>query len=104
VPHRRLTRGPLLLLLLAACGPSPHTYRVSIHGMAFDPADLTVNVGDRIEWTNDDMVPHTATAAGLFDSGPIAVGGHYRTTATRSGRVPYICTLHTTMQGAFTVR
>lgn len=40
-------------------------------GLAFDPAEVSVRVGDIVEWTNTDpLVPHTATEDhGLWDLG-----------------------------------
>ena len=37
---------------------------VTIRSFKFEPATVTVNVGDIVEWKNDDIVPHTATADG----------------------------------------
>jgi len=48
-------------------------------------------------------VPHTATAPGTFDSGPIAAGAAWRYTAAKKGRFDYVCTLHTTMKGVLVV-
>ena len=31
-------------------------------GFAFDPATVTIQVGDSVTWTNEDSVAHTATA------------------------------------------
>ena len=42
--------------------PTPRTHTVKIEGMAFVPATLEVSVGDTVEWINEDLVPHTATA------------------------------------------
>ena len=36
--------------------------KVSIGDLAFAPANITVRVGDTIEWNNTDFVDHTATA------------------------------------------
>jgi len=34
---------------------------VPIQKNAFTPSDLTVTVGQKVTWTNDDRVPHTAS-------------------------------------------
>ena len=44
------------------------TQTVTIEGMKFQPASVTVKRGDTVVWQNKDVVPHTATAAGKFDS------------------------------------
>src|SRR5690348_5424713 len=45
---------------------SPKTIHVKISNYAFNPAKLTVAVGDTVVWTNTDSAPHTVTSS----SGP----------------------------------
>ena len=82
---------------------APATHRVTIDAFEFKPATLTVKQGDSVEWRNADPVPHSATAKGTFDSGPLATGASWRYTATKKGRIDYICTLHPTMKGVLVV-
>ena len=63
---------------------------VGIRAFKFEPATVTVNVGDTVEWKNDDIVPHTATADGeaqkpVFDSGTIQTGATWRYVARNKG-------------------
>jgi len=47
---------------------------VVIRWFKFEPATVTVHVGETVEWKNDEIVPHTVTANGekpAFDSGSI---------------------------------
>ncbi len=68
--------------------------------MAFYPAVLTVARGDTVVWINQDIVPHTATARRpRWDTGPLTRGQDGRYVARHPGAVPYLCTLHPTMQG-----
>ena len=94
---------------MAAIGCAPHpaqtTQTVHIRAFQFMPAADTVQAGDTVVWTNDDIVPHTATAlAKEFDSGTIDVGGSWRHTTTAVGAYEYECTLHPTMRGTLVVR
>jgi plastocyanin len=51
------------------------TQTVVIKGMKYQPAEITVHVGDTVEWKNQDIVAHTVTARDKsFDSGKIAPG------------------------------
>lgn len=86
-------------LLLVACSSKhePQTFQVEIRGMQFVPATLQVRVGDHVTWTNKDLVPHTVTAKGLFDSGPVAPNATWSFTVSKPGEVDYVCTLHPTM-------
>ena len=87
---------------VAAAGPA-RTHEVVIQGFVFVPETLTVRPGDVVVWINKDPLPHSATAAGAFDSGSIAAGKSWRFTARKAGTYPYLCTLHTTMKGTLKV-
>jgi plastocyanin len=85
--------------------PAARTHTITMTQMRFQPASLTVHEGDIVEWVNDDLVPHTATARrGAFDSGAIAAGGRWRWTVRGDGTVTYVCTLHPTMSARLRVR
>lgn len=78
---------------------------VAISGFAFSPATLTINVGDRVTWTNADAVAHTATATGgAFDTGDIAQGQSASVRFTKAGTYAYNCTPHPSMTGTIRVR
>ena len=82
---------------------------VTIRAFKFEPATVTVNVGDTVEWKNDDIVPHTATADGeaqkpVFDSGTIQTGATWRYLARNKGTYNYICILHPNMKGELIVQ
>jgi plastocyanin len=78
---------------------------VNIAGQAFDPASVTVSVGDSVTWTNADGVAHTATADDAsFDTGNIAAGGSDSVTFSTAGSFPYHCAIHPAMTGTVTVQ
>jgi len=92
-------RAVVLTLALVACS-SKHeaqTFQVEMRGMQFSPQTLNVHAGDHITWTNKDLVPHTVTAKGLFDSGPVQPSAAWSYTVTKPGEIDYVCTLHPTM-------
>jgi plastocyanin len=78
---------------------------VVINHFKYQPERLTIHEGDTVEWTNLDIVPHTATAVNRkpFDSGRIAKGASWRFTFTRKGTYEYLCTLHPNMKGKLVV-
>lgn len=89
----------------AAAGPRPVTHTVTIEGTQFQPATLTVRLGDSIVWANKDPFPHTATAtAGGFDSAQIAPGGSWKYRTRKKGEVAYVCSLHPTMKAVLNVK
>jgi plastocyanin len=80
------------------------THTVAIDGVTFDPATLTVKVGDTVVWVNKDPFPHTVMSqAGGFDSHVIVPGQSWSYTTTRAGMFPYLCTLHPTMHATLKV-
>ena len=73
---------------------------IAIESFAFSPARVTVKVGDRIEWTNNDVVPHTATAADKsWDTGEMTNGESRVVVITAAERIEYFCTFHPQMKG-----
>jgi plastocyanin len=100
-----------LALLCASMGPAAAadvpkatTHTLAIDGTNFQPAALTVKVGDSVVWVNKDPFPHTVTsAAGGFDSHEIAPGKSWKYTATKKGEFPYVCIFHPTMKATLRV-
>ena len=72
--------------------------------LAFDPATLTVKVGEAVAFENQDDVAHTFTADdGLFDSREVAPDGRYGYTMPRAGELTFHCEIHPLMTGTITV-
>jgi len=97
-------RALLLALLAVPVLAAAETHVVAIEGMAFPPATLTVKRGDTVTWRNQDLVPHTVTAKGRFDSGEIAAGRSWSWVATAPGTYEYVCAYHPGMRAAIVVQ
>jgi plastocyanin len=74
------------------------------------PADITINVGDTIEWINVDTAAHTVTAgspadgpSGVFDSSLVMASAAYSFTFEEAGNYDYFCMVHPWMVGSVTV-
>ena len=80
------------------------THTIAMDGTRFVPESLTVKRGDRVVWVNKDPFPHTATAAGRFDSKAVAAGGSWSFTTNAAGEFAYVCTLHPGMKGVLIVK
>jgi plastocyanin len=77
---------------------------VTIKDFKFGPASSSVQVGDTITWTNQDIAPHTATASdGSFNTGTINKGKSGSHTFTKAGTFAYICSIHPSMHGTVVV-
>ena len=87
--------------VLACGGPGPPrtpvTRSVEIRGMAFRPAEIRVLPGDTVEWINEDVIPHTVTAADSAWTSPrLDPGRHWRWIAGSPGSRAYLCSFHPT--------
>ena len=107
-------------LLLVACGSSGPAYEapgpdvattVEITSkLSFEPAEITIRVGDKVEWRNTSDLVHTVTAdpriaadasnvelpegARPFNSAAIPAGQVFRYTFTVPGTYRYLCLPH----------
>ncbi len=110
----------LLAVLLGACGSSGPAYEAPGPGVAatvdmtpaltFEPAEIAVRVGDKVEWRNTSNLVHTVTAdpritadasnvelpegARPFNSAAIPAGQVFRHTFTVPGTYRYLCLPH----------
>jgi plastocyanin len=88
----------------AAVERQPVTHTVTMEAVSFKPESLVVAAGDSIVWVNQDPFPHTATAAGTFDSREMTPDASWTFKATTPGEIRYVCAYHPTMKGTFVVR
>lgn len=81
---------------------------VTIVDFAFSPADVTVEAGDTVVWTNTGAAPHTSTSdsgqADAWDSGTLTTGQQFSRTFATPGTFTYFCAIHPFMRGTVTVR
>ena len=104
--HRALALalGLGLACLIVASESEARTLRIRIADMTYQPDSVTAEIGDIIEWSNDDFVDHSATGPkGVFDV-VIPAGKKASAKMTRAGHFPYLCRFHPTMTGAITVK
>jgi plastocyanin len=78
---------------------------IKMQNIAFDPKAVTVKVGQKITWTNDDTTDHNVTAdsGADFKSKDFGNGGTFAFTADKAGTIKYECTIHPGMTGTLTV-
>ncbi|HEX6038662.1 cupredoxin domain-containing protein [Longimicrobium sp.] len=96
-----------LALAAAACGTgasAPTAHRVEIRAFRYLPDTVTAAPGNTVVWTNADVVPHTARAAGAWDTGEIGAAGEGRIVAGAPGTYRYDCAYHPTMHAVLVVR
>ena len=75
---------------------------MALKSIAFNPKDVSVKVGDTVEWKWDDgAIDHNVVGPGFKSS--TQSKGTFRHTFTAAGTVKYECTLHPGMTGTIEV-
>jgi plastocyanin len=84
----------------SAAAAKPQTLKITISGMAFSAAPASINVGDTIEWINQDIVDHTSTekAKQLWNVS-IPPGKSARVVMKTAGTFDFYCRYHPNMIG-----
>lgn len=85
---------------------SVSNFTVTISNFAFSPAQLNINTGDTVTWTNKDGVNHPIVSdmAGMFESGNLAPNATFSNIFTIAGTYKYHCSIHPSMTGTITVK
>ncbi len=95
---RPLLLAPALALTLGASPAFAATIEVTIDKLVFSPSNIQAKVGDTIEWTNKDILAHTATVKGGWDV-TIPAKSKGQVTLKAAGAVDYFCRFHPNMKG-----
>jgi plastocyanin len=88
----------------APSGEAVRAAKVRIVESFYDPDPVTIQVGGKVNWQNEDSDPHTATAEdGSFDTGTIEEGKLKSETFKEPGTYSYFCEIHPDMHGTVEV-
>lgn len=75
---------------------------VTIANFAFNPNTLTVKVGTKVTWINQDSVPHRIKSD-TFNSADLNQDDKFEFTFNNQGSFDYICGIHPSMTGKIVV-
>lgn len=84
---------------MLAVSAHAETTQITIEKLAFAPAVVNATVGDRIEWINNDILVHTATARNGDWDITIAPNKTVVLTLKKAGTIEYYCRYHPNMKG-----
>lgn len=88
----------------APSGEAVRAAKVRIIEFFYDPDPVTIQVGGKVIWQNEDSDPHTATADDdSFDTGTIEEGKIKSETFKDAGTYTYFCEIHPKMHGTVEV-
>jgi plastocyanin len=99
---RRVQPALAVVFLLAAALAVPAgaaTHDVTVRDFQFVPADLTIEVGDTVRWTNVQGSHNVVANDGSFNSGVPSAGWTFSHTFNGTGDFAYRCTLHGSLNG-----
>lgn len=103
--RRSLLIAPAALVLAAGCARSRlRVHQVRIADMAFGEMPRDARVGEIVEWVNDDLFQHTATARDEAFDVDLAPGTKARTELMAAGDHEVYCRYHPAMTARLTVR
>lgn len=71
--------------------------------MAFGPVPADLRVGDTIEWVNNDIFLHSATARDKSFDVDLKPKAHVRIVLKKAGRIAFYCRYHPGMTGILVV-
>ena len=103
-----VTTATIGILMVVGCpgGEDPGLNEVFMRSIAFDPAEITIVVGESVTWTNKDfIIPHTATSGNpgdadlgsVFRSVQLSQGETFTHTFNEAGEFIYFCEVHPVM-------
>jgi plastocyanin len=115
---KRILAAAIVAVALAGCGSSskksaaattttsaggpPPAATIVLKNISFNPKDVTIKVGDTVEWRWDDgAVQHNVSGPDFKSS--VQTSGTYRHTFSAAGQVKFECTLHPGMAGTVEV-
>jgi plastocyanin len=94
----------LFLLVPGAALAAAGDHVVSQKGRAFRPAEMAINRGESLTFTNEDSFIHQIYVDGLFDSEEKAPGENLNETFPRAGTFQVRCHIHPTMRMTLRVK
>jgi plastocyanin len=82
--------------------------KIAIEHYAFDPPDLSVRAGEKVEFVNNDQIPHSVVVEApngetFRSKEQLDEGEIFGVVFSAAGEAAYFCDLHPGMRGKITV-
>ena len=99
-------RFVVAVLVMTAIGvpARARTVRILMENLVLRPSDTVAKIGDTVEWINDDMVAHTATARNGEFEVIVPSKSTARLVLLKAGTIEYYSHFHPTMAGRLKIR
>ena len=103
LPGRYVFAFAVMVSAMNAVSAHAEVIQIVIDKMVFSPTETTAAVGDTIEWVNNDILAHTATARNGDWDVAIAAKKTVSYVLKRAGSIDYYCRYHPNMKATLKV-
>ena len=103
IPRRLLLALAGAAIAAVPASAAPKVYTVTLQQMAFGAAPAGLRIGDVIEWVNNDIFVHSATARDKSFDLELKPKARVRMTLKQPGTVAFYCRYHPGMTGKLAV-
>src|SRR5882762_9892693 len=86
------------LMLAMSVSADAATVQITMENLVISPAEASAKVGDTIEWTNKDILAHTATARNGDWDVTMPPNKTVTSVLKKAGTVEYYCRFHPNMK------
>ena len=103
LPGRYVFAFAVMVSAMNAVSGHAEVIQIVMDKMVFSPTETTAAVGDTIEWVNNDILAHTATARNGDWDVAIAAGKTGSYVLKKAGSIDYYCRYHPNMTARIVV-
>lgn len=103
VPRRLLLALAGAALVAVPASAASKVYTITLQQMAFGPVPAGLRVGDTLEWVNNDIFLHSATAKDKSFDLELKPKAHVRMVLKKAGAFTFFCRYHPGMIGRLVV-
>jgi plastocyanin len=102
-PRRLLFVFVAMFATVNAVSAHAETIQVTMANVGYEPVEVKAHVGDTLEWINNDILVHTATARNKDFDIIIAAKKTGSVVLKTAGTIDYFCKYHPNMKGQIVV-
>jgi plastocyanin len=103
IPRRLLLALAGAAFVAVPVSAAPKVYTITIQQMAFGPVPAGLRIGDTLEWVNNDIFLHSATAKDKSFDLELKPKAHMRMVLKTAGTFAFFCRYHPGMMGRLVV-
>ncbi|UVO33464.1 cupredoxin domain-containing protein [Bradyrhizobium arachidis] len=103
MPGRLLSIAGAITLVSLIVPASGETVQITMENLEITPAEVSLKVGDTVEWINKDVFAHTATARGGDFDVNLPAKKSAMSVVKKTGTVEYYCRFHPNMKATLRI-